>query len=221
MWTSFQYFRSAFKISGARLAARGFTLIELLTVITIMLILTSIFLFRQQTFNSATLLRSLAYSVGLSLRQAQIYGTSIRESSLNAFDTAGSSAKAYGIYFSSATPNNYSLFADINNNGVRDTTEDVQVFTINRGYTISKFCATTNGNVSQCTDSGSPITHLTILFRRPNPDSCFATSISTGACAIGAAAVYKSAYVQIKSGQDTRSVTVTLTGQISVGAKGT
>lgn len=220
MWISFQYFRSGCRVQGTGSAVRGFTLIELLTVVSIMLILTSIFLFRQQTFNSATLLRSLAYSVGLSLRQAQIYGTSIRESSLNAFDTAGSSAKAYGIYFSSATPNNYSLFADINNNGIRDTTEDVQVFTINRGYTISKFCATTNSNTAQCSDVGT-ISQLTILFRRPNPDSCFATTAFANACAIGAAAQYKSAYIQIKSGQDTRSVTITLTGQISVGAKGT
>ena len=57
---------------------RGFTLIELLVVMSIMLILTSLFILRQQRFNSSTLLQSLAYSVALSVRQAQVYGTSIR-----------------------------------------------------------------------------------------------------------------------------------------------
>src|SRR3569832_1656292 len=92
---------------------RGFTLIELLVVISIMLILTSIFVLRQQRFQSSTLLRSLAYSVALSVRQAQVYGTSIRENVVGAFDTS-SAAKAYGVYFSSGSTGSYILFADAN-----------------------------------------------------------------------------------------------------------
>lgn len=197
---------------------RGFTLVELVVVISIMLVLTSIFLIRQQQFNSSTLLRSLAYSVGLTVRQAQLYGTSIRENVSGAFD-AGNAAKAYGVYFASASPSSYILFADVNNNGAYDAGESVQAFTINTGYTISKFCATAGG-VQQCTNSATPLTYLTMLFRRPNPDSCFATNLSASACQIGAASVYSSAYVQIKNGTVTRSINVTLTGQISVGAKG-
>lgn len=207
MWISSQRSRSG---------SRGFTLIELLAVISIMTVLTTIFLIRQKTFNSATLLRSLAYSVGLSVRQAQVYGTSVRDSS----GTGTFAAKGYGIYFTSATPNTYILFADKNNDGAYNAGEDVQAFTINQGYSISKFCATAGG-VAQCTDSGTPLTQMTVVFRRPNPDSCFATNINPNACAIGASPVYSSGYVQLRSGTDTRSVTITLTGQISVGAKGT
>jgi len=189
-----------------------------------MLILTSVFLLRQSRFNSSTLLRSLAYSVGLSVRQAQVYGTSIRESATGAFD-AGTAAKAYGLYFSSGSTNSYSLFADLNNNGAYDANEVVQAFTINQGYALSKFCGTTTLGVTQCwiaSDPGnSTLTYLTILFKRPNPDSCFATNLNTAVCQTGATPAYSSGYVQLQSGSDTRSVTVTLTGQISVGAQGT
>src|SRR6185503_3627706 len=137
---------------------RGFTLIELIVVMSIMLILTSIFILRQQRFNSSTLLQSLAYSVALSVRQAQVYGTSIRESSIGAFDSANesSAAKAYGVYFSSGSTGSYILFADANNNGEYDTGEAVQVFTLNQGYAISKFCATTSGSVQRCWTATSP-----------------------------------------------------------------
>jgi prepilin-type N-terminal cleavage/methylation domain-containing protein len=195
---------------------RGFTLVELLVVISIMLILTSIFVLRQQRFQSSTLLRSLAYSVALSVRQAQVYGTSIRENAVGAFDT-NSAAKAYGVYFSSGSPGIYILFADANNNGQYDNTENVQGFTLSNGYTINKFCATNITNTQVCSPT---ITTMTILFRRPNPDSCFASSASPSACVTGAAAVYKSGYIQLKSGTDTRSINVTLTGQITVGAQG-
>ena len=208
-----------------RRARRGFTLIELLVVVSIMLILTSIFVLRQQRFNSSTLLRSLAYSVALSVRQAQVYGVSIRESSVGAFDTADEStaAKAYGVYFSSGATSNYTLFADINNNGQYDTGEEVQVYKLSNGYAISKFCATTGTGTPRCWSAASPdISDLTILFRRPNPDSCFATSISSNACQTGAspAETYASGYIQIQSGSDTRSITITLSGQITVGAQG-
>lgn len=187
-----------------------------------MLILTSVFVLQQQRFNSSTLLRSLAYSIALSVRQAQVYGNATRENTIGAFDI-GASAKAYGLYFSSGSTGSYILFADANNNGQYDSGENVQVFSLSSGYTISKFCATTGTNTQRCWTATSPnITNLTILFRRPNPDSCFATSLATNACQTGASPseTYKSAYVQIQSSSDTRSVNITLTGQITVGAQG-
>ncbi len=197
-----------------------------------MLILTSIFILNQNRFNSSTLLRSLAYSVALSVRQAQVYGVSTRESTAGAFDTANESAaaKSYGVYFSSGATGSYILFADRNNDGqyqcvatTDPNCENVQIFSFSKGYSLSKFCATTSTNTQRCWTPTSPtITTMTILFKRPNPDSCFATSIAANACQTGASPseVYKSAYVQVKNGNDTRSVNVTLTGQITVGAQG-
>jgi prepilin-type N-terminal cleavage/methylation domain-containing protein len=196
---------------------RGFTLIELLLVVTIMLILTGVFLIRQQNFNGSTVLGSLAYSVALSLRQAQLYGTATRETSVGSFQSA-IVAKAYGIYIDSSNPDSYKLFADLNNDGKYTVSPDetVQIFKIAKGYTISKFCAN-----ATCYPTNSSLTDLTILFRRPNPDACFATALSPNACAIGAAAAYSTASVQLKGGNNnTRSVSINLTGQISVGASG-
>ncbi len=210
-------FSHLFRFSGKKPAVRsvargrGFTLIELLMVIAIMSILTAILLLQHRRFDSSTLLRSLAYSVALSMRQAQIYGTSVRQ--------FGSSFNySYGVYFTAG--NYYYLFSDVNNDRVRaaNGSEDVQRFTIGTGYSVVKFCGTvvSGGTVGpHCSTGATPITSLTILFKRPNPDAQFFTS--------AAGETYSDAYIQLvgpTGGTDTRGVTVTATGQISVGALG-
>lgn len=187
---------------------RGFTLIELLVVISIMMIISAVLLFRQQQFNSSTVLRSLGYSVALSIHQAQVYGISIKQ------DTSGQFAPAYGIYFNANNPSQYILFADVGGTGqYTGSSENVQVFTLNQGYTVKNIC----GGSTDCSGSGS-ITWMTIMFRRPNPEACIATSIHPTACAIsGGTPAYASAYVQLSSqGGSTRGITVSSTGEISV-----
>jgi prepilin-type N-terminal cleavage/methylation domain-containing protein len=208
----------------SRLVSRGFTLVELLLVVTIMLILTSVFLIRQRNFDSSTVLSSLAYSIALSLRQAQLFGTASRETSVNAFQGANP-ARAYGIHIYKTYSTYYVLFADKNNDGQYQCTstsdpncELVQTFKIPLGYTISKFCAD-----STCWSAASPnLDYLTIIFRRPNPDACFATNVSPNACQASGTQVYTTGYIQITGGEsNTRSVTITLTGQINVNGQGT
>ncbi len=196
---------------------RGFTLIELLVVSSIIVIITMVLLLRQSQFDSSTILRSMGYSVALSVRQAQVYGTSVLGSA-----NGGSVqyAPAYGLYFSNTTPNSYVLFADFNNNGAYDAaSETVKVFSLSAGYTVSEACAKLSGGTNRCTGSDDTATaattnSVTILFRRPNPDAVFATDIPSEQ--------YTSAYVQIRSPNGTtRSVVVTSAGQISVQAPGT
>lgn len=198
-----------FKRSNLR-AQRGFTLIELMVVTIIVLIITATLLFRQSSFSSTTLLRSLSYSVALSVRQAQVFGTSVRESSIGSTNFA----PAYGLYFSAGSPSSYILFADLNNNAQYDSGEDTQVFRVSRGYSINNACAVISGVLTEkCTKEGD-IDFLTILFKRPNPDAVFMTS--------RAGETYSQAHIQIRSaGGATRSITVTSTGQISVGTIGT
>lgn len=180
-------------------------------VFTIMTVLTSILLFQHRRFDSSTLLRSLAYSVALSIRQAQVYGTSVRQFGSN-FNYN------YGVYFTAG--NYYYLFADIDGNHVRaaDGSEDVQRFTIGTGYSIVKFCGTviSGGTLGQhCSTGASPITSLTIYFKRPNPDAQFSSSAGSE--------VYSDAYLQITSpagGTNTRGITISSTGYISVGDLG-
>lgn len=208
--------------SKARRARRGFTLIELLVVSMIIVLITAFVLFRQQGFNSSTLLRSLSYSVALTIRQAQVYGVSVRESAAG----SGVFATGYGVQFGNAgllDPEHYLLFADLNSDAKYESGEELPRFTIGNGrgtdYLIKNFCAHSVLLGDQCLSGASvTITSLTIYFRRPNPDACFATSQSPNACADGTAPTYDYAYVQLKStgSSDYRTVKVTSTGQIEV-----
>ena len=193
---------------------KGFTLVELLAVISIITVITLVMLLRQSAFDNSTILRSLSYSVALSVRQAQVYGVAVVGSST---PTAVVYAPAYGLFFDRATPKSYVLFADYNNNGVYDSaTETVKVFSITTGYAISEVCAklTSATAINRCTgtkDSSGVRTILTmsILFRRPNPDAIIKTNRTAEA--------YVSAWIQVKSPAGAvRSVLVTGPGQITV-----
>lgn len=206
----------------------------------IMLIVTSVLLVRQSKFDSSTLLRSLAYSVALSVRQAQVYGTSVFGTTTTSsycntgtYQNGSCFAQGYGIYVSSAAPTSYILFADLNNNGTYNTGEDVRVYTLGNGYVISDFCATeAAGGAIDCWRGGvgllgsSPPATMSIVFRRPNPEACFTTNLSPSTCAmVPSGTLYKSASIQIQfTGGDTgstRSIYINSTGQISVGNSGT
>jgi len=205
----------------------GFTLVELLVVIVIMSLITLVFLNRQSKFDSATIMRSLAYSVALSVRQAQVYGVSVRPTATGAANFSA----AHGLHFSSATPSSYIIFADQKDSaGNRDNAytaaQDTvdQTFTLGGGYRITELCAV-NSLGRRCTganDSSGPpgsISSLVILFVRPNPDAQIFAYKNDGTPLLvgGVPETYSSAYVQISSvNGDTRFIAITNTGQVSV-----
>ncbi len=205
--------RSFFKLPNyAR--GRGFTLIELIVVSAIIILITTFIFFQQAKFNSSTLLRSLTYSVALSVRQAQVYGTSVREFSPG----SGLFAPGYGIHVPAADSGatTYYIFADTEPIGGGDgkytsAAEALPVFTLGRGYIVNKVCVSTDG--LGCVD----VSPLTIFFRRPNPDACISNN-TDGYCVAGATPQYLSAFIQLKStgNNDTRSIKITNTGQIAV-----
>ena len=183
---------------------RGFTLIELLVVLSIMLVITGVFLVRNQQFNSAILLRSLSYQVALSIRQAQVFGVGVKEVGAG----TGNFSAGYGVYFSTLSPTTYVLFADVNNNGVYDVGDvAVQNFAVGSGFRIASFCATTSGGVEQC--APADISALTVSFRRPNPEPTITTNL-TGY-------TYSEASITAASSAGSeRSVTVGAAGEIAV-----
>lgn len=202
-------------------------MVELLVVSMIIVLITGFVLFRQQGFNSSTLLRSLSYSVALSVRQAQVYGVSVRESAAG----SGVFAPGYGVYFAGnllgADQNHYIMFADANGNGQYASGEELPRFTIGNGrssgadYVIKNICAHSISSGDQCgSGTATTITWLSVYFRRPNPDACFSTSQVATACATaGTAPTYDYAYIQLRSAginSDYRTIKITSTGQIAV-----
>ena len=180
----------------------GFTLIELMVVIGIMLVITTLILARYSQFNGTVLLRDLAYDVGLSIREAQVYGISGRS-------VDGTFAYRYGVYFSKAAPTQYTLFGDKNNNQAYDGDEIVSVYTMRAGYGLSEMCATRSSDGASRCASRNEISTLTVMFKRPEPDAIIRSDVVSE--------TYRDVtFTLLSPSGATRSVTVTSTGQISI-----
>jgi len=187
----------------------GFTLIELLVAITILILITAAMLTSHSSFSGKILLSNFAYEVALSVRQAQVFGLSVREfqTSSNLF-TIG-----YGVHFDALDLTTYRLFADEDSNEIYNSSSDgtVETFSTRRGFQIARFCATASSGTEFCSDTGE-LTALDIVFLRPDPDAIINATRSNGA-----PGVYQRARIVLRSPQgDERSVLVEATGQISV-----
>jgi len=192
----------------------GFSILELLLVLGIFTVITTVTLISYSKFNSQTLLNSLAYDVALSLREAQTYAFSVRESPV----LGGGFTSGYGIYFDAGFDNAYAFFSDVNQNKIYDhnpsdtidpfcNQECIERFDL-RGYTIGDVCAVLVDDSAHCF-SNSTLTQLSITFERPNPDAIF-----SGNCLN---VTYKEIIVTLLSGDETgRYLSVLPTGQISI-----
>lgn len=194
----------------------GFTIIELIVTVSIFSLLTTLILVNHSKFSGAILLENLAYDVALSVREAQVFGLSVKEFEVG----SGQFQQGYGVHFDTSTLpiTEYVLFADRNQgifppNGKYDPAscggsepECIEIFTIQKGNIIKEFCATTAGGVEKC--SPSDIDYLDIMFVRPNPDAIIQTNLLES---------YASARIIIKEpkGRE-REVEVFITGQISI-----
>lgn len=153
-------------------STKGFTLLEMLTVLAIFSILTAVVLFNHGRFTNETILTNMAYEMALSIREAQIYGVSVRGESVD-FDTS------YGIFIPEANESNqkneYILFADTHSDNRYNKvscgnlgSECVTPYTFQRYIHI----VGTNikiGGIGNCT-SGHKNKEMHIVFKRPNPE---------------------------------------------------
>jgi prepilin-type N-terminal cleavage/methylation domain-containing protein len=195
----------------------GFTMLELLTVIAIVAILTFMVLGNYNAFGGQTILRTLAYDMALSLREAQTFGVSVRRTDLSTF------AAGYGIHYTTADARKYSLFADtyVEAGGISvssgpqggdglflDPREEVRAYSLGKGYVIKQLCITTSAEVCYPAGAGVPVHTLDILFKRPEPDAQIR---------LDGGAPVRSARIELTSPRgNLRSVVVEITGQISV-----
>lgn len=171
-----------------------------------MVIITTVVLVNHSRFSGNILVGNLAYDVALSIRQAQVFGLSVREFGVG----TGQFGIGYGTHFDATAPTSYRIFADINKNKIYDVGDGTQeLFTFGNGYQIVLLCATIVAGAEICSDTGS-VTTLDIDFIRPDPDAFIRVNADTGS-------VYLHAKIVVSSpGGTTRQITVESTGQISV-----
>src|SRR3989344_6847475 len=79
-------------------ALRAFTLVELVVVLAIFTLISSVVLANHSRFNGSVLLGSLAYDIALSIREAQVYGLSVKQHTVAG---VGQFQIGYGIHFAS------------------------------------------------------------------------------------------------------------------------
>ena len=200
----------------------GFTLIELMVSIAIFAVITGLVMVGQSRFGVNLLVTNLAYDVALGIRQAQVYGVSVRAASQVCHVTSGTGTIfdcRYGIHF--ANSGYFVLFADIDGNGFYNTAADngvscitpvgsapecLTVFKVTQGNSISQFCAGT----TDC--SNTDITDMDILFKRPDPEPT--VQAYNGALGYGPDS---NASITVTSSQNvSKTVVVSPSGQVSV-----
>lgn len=212
---------------------RGFTLVELLVVLAIITIITTITLLSQTSFNRTTLLTSTAYTVALSIREAQSLGLSSR---LNGtVQNAG-----YGINFQNTLPTSYRIYVDVDGstpvpswcpkgavgtpeekpgNCLYKRSETMTTYNLNKGFTISDACGLTQAGTKYCLSSN--MKNLDIVFLRPNTETIITATKTGGTDGDPGANLFQlsCAVIWIKppsASTDKKCVVVSQVGQVSV-----
>lgn len=204
------------KSSPEILRTRGFSLIELLVSISIMVAIITVVVFGQRGYTESARLLNLADEIGLSVSQAQAYGIAVRE-------TATGSANfnsAYGLSLTlleAGGSTAYIYFSDLNNNQYYDgsltcsTSECMEKIIISGGNYIESFCALRTSGSDQC---GGP-ERVDISFKRPETDASI-FFFNSGGQSYNVPNL-EGVRINLRSPRGlTRSVTVYLTGQVSV-----
>ncbi len=188
---------------------RGFTLIELLISAAIISVITSIVLVRFNVFDGTVLIKSLAYEVGATIREAQIYSVSVVNVGMG---TDAGFRYPYGLSFTPDDTGYVFYRYDDSDPGATphyDTgnTTEVRTLALANSMEIADVCITDNG-----TDDCS-IARLDISFRRPEFSAIFY------APSVGSPSTVSAGKVYIRSTRSPDNVWIVetkLLGQISV-----
>ena len=162
----------------------GYTIIELLVVFAIISVIMMITLFQYATFSSSTVLTNLTYEVALSIRQAQVYGLSVKGTTGGAAAPLSSATynAGYGIHLDAVHPSgnlitSMVLFTDLplpgdtrptgdrtfnysdppTGTGPAGSPEFLEQVSVPGGYLIQKFCGFygATGTAYRCSDGTS------------------------------------------------------------------
>jgi prepilin-type N-terminal cleavage/methylation domain-containing protein len=196
---------------------KGFSLVELIIVIAIFAIITSVVLYNQNRFSSDISISNITYQIALQIRQAQVYGTLVRQGEVPDDFNLG-----YGVTFFKdvdGTIGGFRIFADgdpVSGNGVQgngkydEGAQDsvISTFDLSEGNTITEVCVYGSGSNSSCMSNED--SQVDIVFRRPEPDAIISSDTTEGGV--------QRAEITITSalGDKQKLITVRSTGQISV-----
>lgn len=202
------------------LTKTGLTVLELLVVIGIMAVISTVVLTHYPEFGGSLSLGRVARETALSVRQAQAYGLGVR----GIADPV--KYPPYGIYFSQATPNEFILFADLNNNGDGNgyydpgngcgsaDTECVEEYDYSSKEYIAELCTINadSGENPDSSDCNQTVDDLSITFKRPEPEAYIRSRAYP-------ATLFNGALVRLVSRKypaKQQLIRVWITGQISV-----
>jgi prepilin-type N-terminal cleavage/methylation domain-containing protein len=220
--TQYESWLSYLSSAGGAKARRAFTLIELMVVLTIIIIMTTIVLTSQSSFNKTLILANTAYDIALTLRSAQTYGVGSR--------TSGTTANVgYGVHFLKGNPGSFTFFADAAPAALctrpdckpgdyiytGDADVLVQTYTLGNGMTIKDFCAFPVLGIWSCESYNGGLTSLDIVFARPNS----VPFMSTNGSYVAPPSQVTAACIIVTSPQGgVRFVSVAASGQITANA---
>lgn len=146
--------------------AAGFTLVELLISMAILALMSGVVFANYLKFDSTTVLKGVAYDIASSVREAQVFSLSVRESNAS-FDVP------FGVHFISDS-DTFTFFSYHNSSkavNAPDPTESdfVPLYTKELGKTIQvdELCAEIGGTLT------CDIKVLKIAFERPDFDALF------------------------------------------------
>ena len=182
---------------------KGFTLIEFIVIISIFAVMASVALFNFNGFKSNVGLNNLAHDIGLTIRQAQVFGWATQTGGqgqqqtivLDSLDPLTGNPVRYadGVYFDSATlASQFILYKKLNYTATDKyfTPADTVIDTIkiNGPYVIDNILGATNKADLKITQTGqtpvgvsgnTPIVNASIAFTRPKPEAAFFSDINT------------------------------------------
>ncbi len=186
----------------------GFTLIELLIVLMIFTIVTALFVANYRRFGNNVTLSNVADEVALSIREMQTYGLASKEAEIGGEDFK----QAFGMNIAAGNVTSYVLFVDkIEADRKYDTGELVNLYRLPADVSFSQRCVFNGNTQTNVTNAIQDIT-----FKRPDPDARIYSYASASQQA--SASTYSSIRMCLKSGQNSKekTVSVTQTGQIEV-----
>ncbi len=186
----------------------GFTLMELLVVVGIFGLVTATTVGSYAKFGNKTLLKNLAYTVGIVIRDAQVSGLSGRNSSIEdgIFNTA------YGVKFNKNSTS-FISFVDSNENGIYDNNLSEydpasgigSLHTIRNGHKVARLWVDSVSGSVQASE-------VYITFRRPEPDAIIYAKVGGGI-----SGPYYQATIELKAPSGYKTyVFVNSTGQIGI-----